>query len=136
MIYFFSESNSKIDSVIKKVFSEYSDVSYAIISNVSLVNDVDLFRDYKIRIIQLNSTFSYPFKLQYKTPLTLGNDRLALAAAATLLYPKSNKIIIDVGTCITIDFIDCNDNFFGGSISPGIDMRYKSLNNYTANLPL
>ena len=89
LIYFFSESNSKIDSVIKKVFSEYSDVSYAIISNVSLVNDVDLFKDYKIRVIQLNSTFSYPFKLQYKTPLTLGNDRLALAAAATLLYPKS-----------------------------------------------
>ena len=73
---------------------------------------------------------------RYKTPLTIGNDRLALAAAASLLYPKSNKIIIDVGTCITIDFIDHNNNFFGGSISPGIDMRYKSLNNYTANLPL
>ena len=48
LIYFFSESNSKIDCVIKKVFSEYSDVSYAIISNVSLVNDVDLFSDWLI----------------------------------------------------------------------------------------
>ena len=136
MIYFFSESNSKSDSVINNLLGEYKYVSYVIISNVSSVNAIDLFKGYKVRVFELNSTFNYPFKLQYKTPLTLGNDRLALASAASLLYPKSNKIIIDVGTCITIDFIDCNDNFFGGSISPGIDMRYKSLNNYTANLPL
>ena len=136
LIYFFSDSNSKIDSVINKVLGEYKDVSYVIISNVSSVNDVDLFNGYKIRVLQLNLTFKYPFKLKYKTPVTLGNDRLALAAAASLIYPKSNKLIIDVGTCITIDFVDCNNNFFGGSISPGIDMRYKSLNYYTANLPL
>ena len=66
----------------------------------------------------------------------MGNDRLALAAAASTLYPHSNKLIIDVGTCITIDFVDHDNNFFGGSISPGLEMRYKSLNNYTANLPL
>ena len=136
LIYFFSESNSKIDSLFHKVLGEYKDIGYAIISNVSSVNATDLFKGYKVRVFELNSTFNYPFKLQYKTPLTLGNDRLALAAAASLLYPESNKVIIDVGTCITIDFIDCNNNFFGGSISPGIDMRYKSLNNYTANLPL
>ena len=121
LIYFFSDSNSKIDSVINKVLGEYNDVSYVIISNVSSVNDVDLFNGYKIRVLRLNSTFIYPFKLEYKTPHTLGNDRLALASAASLLYPKSNKIIIDVGTCITIDFIDCNDNLYGGSISPVID---------------
>jgi type III pantothenate kinase len=136
LIYFFSDSNSKVDSVIDKVLGEYKDVSYVIISNVSSINTVDLFNSYKIRVLQLNSTFNFPFKINYKTPLTLGNDRLALASAASLLYPKSNKIIIDVGTCITIDFIDYNNIFFGGSISPGIDMRYKSLNNYTANLPL
>ena len=136
LIYFFSDNSSKIESVINKVLSEYNDLSGAIISNVSSINTVDLFDGYKIRVLQLNSTFNFPFKIQYKTPLTLGNDRLALAAAASLLYPKSNKIIIDAGTCITIDFIDYNNNFYGGSISPGIDMRYKSLNNYTANLPL
>ena len=136
LIYFFSDNSSKIESVINKVLSEYNDLSGAIISNVSSINAFDLFDGYKIRVLQLNSTFNFPFKIQYKTPLTLGNDRLALAAAASLLYPKSNKIIIDAGTCITIDFIDYNNNFYGGSISPGIDMRYKSLNNYTANLPL
>ena len=136
LIYFFSDNSSKIESAINKVLSKYNDLSCAIISNVSSINTVDLFDSYKIRVLQLNSTFNFPFKIQYKTPLTLGNDRLALAAAASLLYPKSNKVIIDVGTCITIDFIDYNNNFYGGSISPGIDMRYKSLNNYTANLPL
>ena len=136
LIYFFSDNSSKIESVINKLLSEYNDLSGAIISNVSSINTVDLFDGYKIRVLQLNSTFNFPFKIQYKTPLTLGNDRLALAAAASLLYPKSNKIIIDAGTCITIDFIDYNNNFYGGSISPGIDMRYKSLDNYTANLPL
>ena len=136
LIYFFSDNSSKIESVINKVLSEYNDLSGAIISNVSSINTVDLFDGYKIRVLQLNSTFNFPFKIQYKTPLTLGNDRLALAASASLLYPKSNKIIIDAGTCITIDFIDYNNNFYGGSISPGIDMRYKSLDNYTANLPL
>ena len=92
--------------------------------------------NYKIRVLQLDSTFNFPFTIHYKTPSSLGNDRLALAAAASLLYPESNKIIIDVGTCITVDFVDFNNNFFGGSISPGIEMRYKSLNNYTSNLPL
>ena len=136
LIYFFSDNNIKIDSVINKVFSEYNDLICAIISNVSSINVIDLFNNYKIRVLQLDSSFNFPFKIHYKTPSTLGNDRLALAASASLLYPKSNKIIIDVGTCITIDFLDSDNNFFGGSISPGIDMRYKSLNNYTSNLPL
>ena len=136
LIYFFSDNNIKIDSVINKVFIEYNDLSCAIISNVSSINVINLFNNYKIRVLQLDSSFNFPFKIHYKTPGTLGNDRLALAASASLLYPKSNKIIIDVGTCITIDFLDSDNNFFGGSISPGIDMRYKSLNNYTTNLPL
>ena len=74
LIYFFSDSNSKIDSVINKVLGEYNDVSYVIISNVSSVNDVDLFNGYKIRVLRLNSTFIYPFKLKYKTCLLYTSD--------------------------------------------------------------
>ena len=112
LIYFFSDNNIKIDSVINKVFSEYNDLSCAIISNVSSINVIDIFNNYKIRVLQLDSSFNFPFKIHYKTPSTLGNDRLALAASASFLYPKSNKIIIDVGTCITIDFLDSDNNFF------------------------
>ena len=136
LIYSFSDKNSKIDSKIKSVINKYNGLSHALISNVSSLNMLELFDRANIVTLQLDSTFTLPFNLKYKSPKTLGNDRIALGAAASLLYPDSNKLIIDVGTCITIDFIDLNNNFQGGSISPGIEMRYKSLNNYTAKLPL
>jgi len=77
-----------------------------------------------------------PFKNLYATPTTLGIDRIVLAAGATLKYPNQNRLIIDAGTCLTYDFINNQDQYHGGAISPGIGLRYKSLHDYTANLPL
>lgn len=77
-----------------------------------------------------------PFKNLYATPTTLGIDRIVLAAGATLKYPDQNRLIIDAGTCLTYDFINNQDQYHGGAISPGIGLRYKSLHDYTANLPL
>lgn len=77
-----------------------------------------------------------PFKNLYTTPTTLGIDRIVLAAGATLKYPQKSRLVIDAGTCITYDFVNNLDQYHGGAISPGIGMRYKSLNHYTANLPL
>ena len=77
-----------------------------------------------------------PFKNDYDTPHTLGVDRLALMAAAVDQYPKSNVLVIDAGSCITYDFMDANQNYLGGAISPGLEMRYKSLEAFTSNLPL
>ena len=68
MIFFFFDSNSKIDSEINKVLGEYNDVSYAIISNVSSVKIVDFLMVTILEFYELNSTFIYPFKLKYKTP--------------------------------------------------------------------
>ena len=73
---------------------------------------------------------------KYLTPQTLGADRLAAVAGAHYLYPDSNNLVIDGGTCITYDFIDAGKNYFGGSISPGLNMRYNALNYYTSALPL
>ena len=61
---------------------------------------------------------------------------MVVSAGAVLKYPNQNRLVIDAGTCITYDFIDEKDNYLGGAISPGIKIRYKSLNDYTANLPL
>jgi type III pantothenate kinase len=72
----------------------------------------------------------------YLTPNTLGLDRLAAVTGAGYLYPDKNSLVIDGGTCITYDYIDSNRNYFGGSISPGLAMRYNALNYYTANLPV
>ena len=136
LIFSFFDKNDKIDVEIEKIISSYSKITSALISNVSSIKINDILNKLNIKIYELDSTFIFPFKLNYKTPESLGNDRLALAAAATILYPNSNNLVIDAGTCITIDFIDNNNYFMGGSISPGVKMRYDSLNHYTANLPL
>ena len=136
LIFSFSDKNDRIDIEIEKIIGKYSEITSALISNVSSINISDILNRFDINTYELDSTFIFPFKLNYKTPETLGNDRLALAAAATILFPNSNNLVIDAGTCITIDFIDNNNNFTGGSISPGVKMRYDSLNHYTANLPL
>ena len=136
LIFSFSEKNGAIDVEIEKIIYKYSEITTALISNVSCIKINDILNRFNINIYELDSTFIFPFKLNYQTPETLGNDRLALAAAATILFPNSNNLVIDAGTCITIDFIDNNNHFMGGSISPGVKMRYDSLNHYTANLPL
>ena len=136
LVFSFFEKNDKIDAEIEKIIRSYSKITSALISNVSSVKINDILNKLNIKIYELDSTFIFPFKLNYKTPESLGNDRLALAAAATILFPNSNNLVIDAGTCITIDFIDNNNHFMGGSISPGVKMRYDSLNHYTANLPL
>ena len=136
LIFSFSEKNGAIDVEIEKIISKYSEITSALISNVSSIKINDILYRFNINIYELDSTFIFPFKLNYQTTETLGNDRLALAAAATILFPNSNNLVIDAGTCITIDFIDNNNHFMGGSISPGVKMRYDSLNHYTANLPL
>ncbi|WP_308131522.1 type III pantothenate kinase, partial [uncultured Flavobacterium sp.] len=63
-------------------------------------------------------------------------DRMVLAAGAVLQFPKQNRLVIDAGTCITYDFVDENDNYLGGAISPGLRLRYEALHNFTARLPL
>mgnify|MGYP000577883918 CR=1 FL=1 len=77
-----------------------------------------------------------PFSIEYQTPKTLGIDRVALVAAAYYDYPKTNCLVIDAGTCITYDFITAKGVYMGGAISPGLNMRYQSLHQDTANLPL
>ena len=135
LIFSFSDKNDRIDIEIEKIIGKYKEITSALISNVSSINISDILNRFNINTYELDSTFIFPFKLNYNTPETLGNDRLALAAAATILFPNSNNLVIDAGTCITIDFIDNKNHFTGGSISPGVKMRYDSLNHYTANLP-
>ncbi len=86
--------------------------------------------------IQLSYTTAIPIKNGYKTPKTLGNDRIAAAVGAFSLFPNKNCLIVDAGTCITYEFIDASGTYRGGSIAPGIDMRFKAMHQFTAKLPL
>ena len=84
----------------------------------------------------LDSKTKLPFKNLYRSPKTLGVDRLALVSASVKHFPTKNALVIDAGTCVTYDFINAKNEYLGGAISPGIRLRYRSLNNLTANLPL
>jgi len=86
------------------------------------------------RIIQLENAEDVPWTTAYDSPATLGLDRLANAAAVVALDAKSNWLVIDAGTCITVDFIQ-DGQFQGGSISPGIDLRLRAMYAGTASLP-
>jgi len=90
----------------------------------------------KIEVQYFNVNMTGGVKNQYKSPKTLGIDRLAAVIAAHRLYPGKNSLVIDAGTTITYDHVDAGGNYFGGSISPGLNMRYRALNYYTGALPL
>jgi len=127
---------SNIIQGINKFTQKYKAINRAIISNVSISDNREIKEHLSLQSIYfLSENLKLPFKNLYKSKETFGSDRIALASAAIKHYPNSNVLVIDAGTCITMDFIDKNGNYHGGSISPGIDMRYSSLNNYTSNLP-
>lgn len=91
-------------------------------------------RNYKF--IELSGKTSLPVKNLYKTPETLGKDRIANAAGANYYFPGRNVLSIDAGTCIKYDFVNSENEYSGGAISPGLDMRFKALHHFTAQLPL
>ncbi len=117
----------------KKLQKKYV-LKNCIVSSVSKFEIATLKKnlDFKF-VIELNHQTKIPFNNQYNTPKTLGVDRIALVSAAANQY--HNCLIIDAGTCITYDFIDVNSNYLGGAISLGIDIRFKALHQFTANLP-
>jgi len=136
MIELFVFQSSKILSEIKSINKKF-EITHAIISNVATISEGKFIKIQKIvPIIKVSSSISTPFHNKYKTPKTLGADRIALVTAAVKKFPKQNILVIDAGTCITFDFVDENANYFGGAISPGIDMRFKALHFYTSKLPL
>ncbi len=125
---------SKLENLIKKY-----DISKCILSTVIapdnniLINGLSaVIPDY----LTLSHKTPLPFKIDYKTPETLGKDRIAVVAGGTFLYPDKDILIIDAGTAITYELVTKDGIYHGGNISPGMQMRYKALNTFTSRLPL
>lgn len=91
----------------------------------------DLFR-----FIRLDATTPLPFENRYKTPHTLGKDRLAAVAGAQALFPGQACLVVDAGTCITLDVLSATGAYLGGNIAPGIPMRLRAMHEFTQRLPL
>jgi type III pantothenate kinase len=106
----------------------------------SSVGDVDAETEQSwrhiFRITRFSRDLPLPVRIDYETPHTLGTDRLASAIGAGVLYPGEDVLILDFGTCLKCDLLTRDACYRGGSISPGLNMRYKSMHTFTAKLPL
>lgn len=87
-------------------------------------------------VIEFSADTPMPLTVDYRTPSTLGLDRLAAAVGAHNIFPDSELLVVDLGTAITYDRVTSDARYLGGNIAPGIFMRLKALNHYTARLPL
>ncbi|MDG5490194.1 type III pantothenate kinase [Psychroserpens sp. SPM9] len=125
------------ESIAHDVLKTFPSIDRAIVSSVGKLKKTQLnILEDRLDVVELSHNLQLPFKNLYTTPQTLGVDRIALVSASVEQFPDHNVLIIDAGTCITYDFINTKNEYLGGAISPGIRLRYRTLNNLTANLPL
>jgi len=106
------------------------------VSSVLSDDDLNQFIGAEIKFTLLSKNFNFPVEIKYETPESLGLDRLANASAIQSMQKTGNKVSIDLGTCMKFDFVNEKGEYLGGSISPGLRMRYEALNYYTGKLPL
>jgi type III pantothenate kinase len=86
-------------------------------------------------LVLMSHELSLPIIIKYKSAISLGHDRIANAVGAYNTFPNRNNLVIDVGTCITYDFTNKSNEYLGGGISPGFNLRMKALSSFTENLP-
>ncbi|CCG54354.1 Putative transcriptional regulator [Flavobacterium indicum GPTSA100-9 = DSM 17447] len=130
-------TTEEVEKKILKIFKKYPNLSAAIYSSVGKKSDLlDESISKHVKITKIDAGFNFPFINKYETPKTLGVDRMVLASGATLAFANKNCLVIDAGTCVTYDFISDQNEYLGGAISLGIRLRYESLHNFTAKLPL
>ena len=124
------------DSTIEELLRKYTPIKTILSSVIDHNIDIEKILASKTAFHKLSASTILPFTTPVGKPETIGADRLALAAAAVYFYKGKNNLVIGLGSCVTYNFINKYNSFLGGSISPGMEMRFKSLNNYTARLPL
>lgn len=124
-------------SFLEKIKTDYPDIRNVLVSAVGeFSSDIkQFFEKNYLNFHQLTSNTSLPISNLYETKEQLGKDRIASVVGAHDIYPTQNILIIDLGTAITIDFINKKGQYLGGNISPGMNMRFKALNLLTNNLP-
>jgi len=123
--------------LLAKIVEKYSAIGSSILSSVKdYPTEVDTFLGDRLYFLKLDNNTPLPVKILYKSPQTLGKDRMAIAAASRALFTGENVLVIDAGTTITYDFVNKKGEYSGGGISPGIQMRLRALHEFTGKLPL
>ncbi len=123
---------------LEMIRTDHPNIEKAIVSSVK---EKDPFISAKFQQlfkigIELEQDTRIPIQNCYETPQTLGKDRLAAAVGANWLFPNENLLVIDAGTAITYDFVNDQNQYRGGFITPGLTMRLKALHHFTQKLPL
>ncbi len=122
---------------LTEITESHPKIGHCIISSVGDFTKLELLKlEEFYPVTVLTHKTKVPFSNLYETPTTLGVDRIALVSGAAVQYPDKNVLIIDAGSCITYDFLNSDNEYLGGAISPGLYMRYNALHNFTAKLPL
>jgi type III pantothenate kinase len=128
----YAELMDVLDTYLRKF-----DITKSILSNVGAqIEGLNEFLKKHFYHINLDSSISLPIGINYDTPETLGVDRMALAVASFYQSKGKNSLVIDMGSCITYDFTTSEGEYQGGAISPGLNMRFKAMHNFTESLPL
>ena len=136
MVEVLTSSNQSLDS-IEALCAKYP-VERGIVATVINLNECVLadLAALPFPLLWLNHETPLPVVNLYETPETLGYDRMAAVVGANEIFPHNDLLVIDAGTCITYEFIDSKGQYHGGNISPGMQMRFKALHQFTGRLPL
>ena len=122
---------------LKSIFRKRPEIDNSILCSVKeYPKTYKSFLSAHSRFVELGPKTPVPLKVAYKSPSTLGMDRLAASCGAITVKKRGNILVVNAGTCVTFDFIGKNRIYMGGSISPGLEMRYKALHTFTGKLPL
>ena len=126
-----------LDKVSLANLIEKYQIKNATVSSVNKESsELSDFLKQSVNYIPFTTEITAGIKNHYQSQATLGLDRWAKVIAANRLYKACNCLLIDAGTCVTYDVVTAKGEYFGGSISLGINMRFKALNHYTNRLPL
>jgi type III pantothenate kinase len=124
------------EATIRKLIDDYSPAKSILSSVIDHSPAMENLLSAKTRFHKLNHLSQLPFTTPVGKPETIGADRLALAAGTVHFYPEKNNLVIALGSCITYNFINKYHELIGGGISPGMEMRLRSVHQFTAKLPL
>lgn len=135
----FSESlvlENDESKTIQSLIAQYSPAKTILSSVINHNPEIEEVLATHSRFHKLSMDSKLPITSPVGKPQTIGADRLAMVVAAVDLFPNQHNLVIGLGSCITFNFTNKYHEFLGGSISPGMEMRFKSLQHYTAKLPL
>jgi type III pantothenate kinase len=124
------------DTTVRDILSAYKPDKTILSSVIHHNEGIEPILGSATRFHKLSHLTKLPFGIPSGKKETIGTDRLAMVAAAVHFFPAKNNLVIGLGSCITYNFVNQYHDFLGGSISPGMHMRFKAMHDYTAKLPL